>query len=95
MLAILMTMQNMYDRYCTNKTHSVNEVISLQTLEFPVILSIIITPGFDLKALQEVGYSGANDYFLGVSRYKYGTFGWAGHTPNGGTLSNISGKIYN
>ena len=95
MLAISMTMHNIYDRYCTNRTHSVNEVTSLQSLEFPVILSIIITPGFNLQALEEVGYSGADAYFWGDSRYKYGTVGWAGHTADGGTLSIISGKIIN
>ena len=92
--AFSMTLGNIYDRYFTDKTHSVTEVASLQTLEFPVILSIIVTPGFDLQALKDVGYPNANAYFWGLGRYRSGTRGWTGQMPNGETVSNFSGNIY-
>ena len=65
--------------------------LALKDLEdgFPLVIKICPQPGFDEKALYEVGYSGLWQYFKGKSRFNKNVFGWAGHTSNNTTWGNV------
>ena len=45
-------------------------VTKLSEVEFPVILNIIVKPGFDTKKLVDHGYSNVYSYFSGLDEEK-------------------------
>ena len=63
------------------------------TIDFPLSFSIIINPGLSDTALDSNGYRNTFQYFLGLSDYSADYYGWAGHTEEGGSISNVSGNI--
>ena len=94
-LAICLSISNMHDSYSTNKTTTTSKYVFLKDIVFPLKFSILITPGFNETSLDEVGYNSTLSYFLGRSKYapeKH--FGWAGHTPQGTTVGNVSGQLF-
>ena len=40
---------------------------------------------------RDVGYNSPWHYLLGQSRFNSSVYGWAGHTSEGGVVSNVSG----
>ena len=64
---------------------------NMTDIEFPVVFKICIKPGFNETVLNEVGYSNTWDYFVGKSRYNWSLRGWAGHSVDGGIVSNVTG----
>ena len=68
------------------------EWAKLSEIEFPLIFKVCMKPGFDDQALNDMGYANNMAYFTGQSRFNSSIFGWAGHTPDGKVLSNVSGK---
>merc|ERR1719210_67985 len=90
-LAILVQMaflvQNLlYPAHTT--THM--EITSLAELPFPAIFKVCVKPAYSLDFLNAAGYRGIYEYFLGESRYNNSIFGWAGHTSEGETFSDVS-----
>ena len=66
--------------------------VGFEKIEFPLIFKICIKPGFNDTELRKLGYLNGFTYLMGVSRYNHSHFGWAGHTPEGDIVSNVSGK---
>ena len=64
---------------------------NLSDVDFPVLFKICIKPGFNLTALQEVGYASTWEYFTGQSRYNSSLVGWAGHKNDGTAYTNVTG----
>ena len=94
-LAICLSISNMHDSYSTNKTTTTSKYVFLKDIVFPLKFSILISPGFNETSLDEVGYNSTLSYFLGRSKYapeKH--FGWGGHTQQGTTAGNVSGKLF-
>ena len=59
-------------------------------MEFPLVIKICVVPGFNQKALREVGYEDTYAYFLGLNDIDNGNnFGWAGHTGDSGTFGTV------
>ena len=94
-LAICLSISNMNERYNTNKTTTTTQHSDLSYMAFPLKVSVLVNPGFDQEELKAAGYESASGYFMGRSKYKKKNhFGWAGHTPEGGTIGNVSGKTH-
>jgi hypothetical protein len=79
-------------------TNTVVEQIKLKDMDFPVVLKICVTPGFNLTAIKEMGYApDAYSYFLGRSNYNETILGWAGHsnsTPEvQGSVAEVLGRV--
>ena len=69
--------------------------VGFKKIEFPLIFKICIKPGFNDSELRNLGYKNSLFYLLGKSRYNKSHFGWAGHTPEGDIVSNVSGNSNN
>ena len=104
LLAIVLSIANMNERYNTNKTTTTTSEVSLSDIEFPLKLSILINPGFAEEELKKFGYDNLDDYFSGRFGYEdfdgYFSgkdqlmpvrFGWASHTEYGLTTGTASG----
>ena len=76
-----------------SQTISHTSIENVTVEDFPVIFKVCIKPGFDDEALQEAGYESTFEYFLGKSRYNQSLYGWAGHTEEGGVVTNVEGEI--
>ena len=72
-----------------------DEYAGLEDMEFPLVIKICVSPGFNQTALREVGYQDTFAYFLG--RDEYGnvnsTYGWAGHTNESRTVEEVFAKV--
>ena len=68
------------------------ERVQLAEIDFPLNFKICIKPGFDDKELHKMGYSNNLEYMEGRSMHNSSIFGWAGHTPGGNVVSNVSGE---
>ena len=68
------------------------ERVQLAEIDFPLNFKICIKPGFDDKELHRMGYSHSLAYMDGRSMFNGSIFGWAGHTPDGRIVSNVSGE---
>ena len=92
LLAIVLSIANMNERYNTNKTTTKTSQVSLSDIEFPLKLSILINPGFAEEELRKFGYDNLEDYLSGQFEYQDRvSFGWARHTEYGVTIGNVSG----
>ena len=68
------------------------EKVDFDKIEFPLIFKLCIKPGFNDTELRKLGYLNSLTYLMGISRFNQSHFGWAGHTPEGDTVSNVSGN---
>ena len=59
-------------------------------MNLPLTIKVCVSPGFNDKALQEVGYSDTWAYFLGNSMHNESLYGWAGHTETSEVFGNVS-----
>ena len=50
-------------------TRTWEEEVPLQDIDFPVVMKICVSPGFNQTALHEVGYEDTWHYFLGQSKF--------------------------
>ena len=95
LLAICLTILNINERYNTNKISVSTYAVDRSKIDFPISFSIIVNPG--LKDLFSNGYSywehPTSGYYRGESKFGNAHFGWAGHTKEGGIISNVSGNI--
>ena len=67
--------------------------VGFEKIEFPLIFKICIKPGFNDTELRGLGYFNGFTYLMGESMYNKSHFGWAGHTPGGDVVSNVSGNF--
>ena len=74
-------------------THTRVEERDFYEIEFPLIIKVCISPGFNDTILKEVGYDDTFSYFLGISRFNQSFYGWAGHTNTSGIVGNVSGVL--
>ena len=65
--------------------------VGFEEIDFPLVFKVCIKPGFNDRELRKLGYRNSFMYLLGMSMFNKSTFGWAGHAPEGGVVSNISG----
>jgi hypothetical protein len=68
----------------------------LKDLDFPVMLKVCATPGFNESALREVGYGSVLRYFEGTSMYNKSIVGWAGHSNSSeghGSVAEVLNKV--
>ena len=92
-LAFLVQMAVMIDQACnpTELSSSMRKV-PLQQLAFPVAARVCLTPAFDLRRLEEVGYGSVYEYFMGVST-TLPLMGWGGLVQGAPFHANASGTI--
>ena len=55
-LVILQTFWTIKNKFYSGKTFTNNGHKKLNDIEFPIVLNIIVKPGFDIKKLKENGY---------------------------------------
>ena len=67
--------------------------VGFEKIDFPLIFKICIKPGFRDRELRNLGYLNSFMYLLGMSKFNSSHFGWAGHTPEGDIVSNVSGNL--
>ena len=97
LLAILLSILNVYERFYSSKTTTKTENVDLSEIEFPLQFSFLITPGFVEDNLKKVGYYKEGDYFMGVISKKdlFGkndtNLGWAGNTSEERNTDSVSG----
>ena len=94
LLAIMLSLANIDDRYNKNKTTTRTSLVDLKDIKFPLKFSILVHPGFDPNLLRTAGYNNPTGYFAGRSMYQDGVFGWAGHSKEGEPISSVSGNLY-
>ena len=84
LLAIILSILNIDDRYNTNKTTTTTWSVDHSEIFFPLNFSILITPGFVEDNLKKAGYEGIVSYFSGIIASENQTYnrGWAGKMPN-------------
>ena len=61
------------------------------SIDFPIFFKVCIKPGFNMTELENLGYLSPLGYLMGESKYNSSVYGWAGHTSDGGIVSNVSG----
>ena len=75
-------------------THTWEEEVLLEDIDFPVVIKVCVIPGFNQTALNDVGYKDKLGYFYGInsSSEPYGdslNYGWAGHAEGSGTFGTV------
>ena len=90
LLAIVLSIFNIHQRFFTNQTTDHTTNVDLQDIQFPLRFSILVNPGFSQNNLWSAGYYNPYSYFRGTSRFG-GKMGWAGHNSEGGTVGSVSG----
>ena len=66
LVAILFTVENIHDRFCTQKTTVTFQTRNLADIHFPVIFSFLALPGFNISMLRTFGYGGEYEFFSGL-----------------------------
>ena len=66
--------------------------LKLENIDFPVVFKLCFKNSFDLKRLNDAGYSSVWNYFKGMSKFNNSVFGWAGHEQNGSVGPGVTGK---
>ena len=88
LLAIILSILNMDDRYNTNKTTTRTWSVDHSEILFPLKFSILINPGFVEDNLKNAGYEETENYFRGdISPENQTYLGWAGNRP----MSTVAG----
>ena len=65
-VAIVMTYQNVYERFYTSKTTTTHTTEHISEIGIPIYLSIVFTPSFNTSILQSHGYKDAFHFFMGM-----------------------------
>ena len=91
LLAIVLSILNVYERFYTNKTTTKTQYVDLSEIEFPLKFSFLITPGFVEDNLKKVGYYNEGNYFMGVIGQNDTNLGWAGNTSEEKNTGSVSG----
>ena len=92
LLAGILGILNMDDRYNTNKTTTRTWNLDISEIMFPLKFSILINPGYIEDNLRKIGYRHVFDYFEGVITSENQTsLGWAGKTTDGRTIGTVAG----
>ena len=75
------------------KTHTFVEETQLQNI--PINIRICVTPAFDEKALQELGYDSPAKYIAGESKFNntMDMVGWGGHTSQSSALMKSAQQV--
>ena len=74
-----------------SQTETFLEEKKLDDIEFPVLFKVCFKNSFNLKNLEEAGYSSVWNYFMGVSMHNKSNYGWAGHRQDGGVGLGVPG----
>jgi len=91
LLAIILSILNMDDRYNTNRTTTMTWSVDLSEILFPLKFSILINPGFVEDNFKKAGYKDEADYFHGLISSESQTYlGWVGNR----TLATVAGIFY-
>ena len=65
-VAIVMTYNNVYERFYTSKTTTTHTTEHISEIGIPIYLSILFTPSFNTSILQSHGYKDAFHFFNGL-----------------------------
>ena len=73
---------------------------NLEDSDFPILFKICFDPSFNTSEIEDAGYRDFHgygdffqDFFSGRSKFNQSLVGWAGHTEEGGVVSNVSGAF--
>ena len=77
-----------------SQTETFLEEKKLDEIEFPVLFKVCFKNSFNLKNLEEAGYSSVWNYFMGVSKYNKSNYGWAGNMKEGGVRGGVTGIVF-
>ena len=72
-LVIVQTSLSVKNNFFSGKTVTRSKVTQLNMEEFPMLINIIVKPGFDTKRLWDHGYANVYSYFLGLNQHANGT----------------------
>ena len=72
-LVIVQTSLSVKDNFFSGKTVTRSKVTQLNMEEFPLLINIIVKPGFDTKRLRDHGYADVFSYFSGLNQHANGT----------------------
>ena len=79
------------------KTLTNVEEVKLQDFDFPINVKICLRPGFNITALQKLGYRNFLTYVLGLSSFNSSQgsslFGWGGHTNDSRDVTSARGVL--
>ena len=82
-----------YDMINPTRTLIATQKVDFADIEFPLVFKVCIKPGYNETELRNLGYRNSLAYLAGMSMFNKSTFGWAGHSGEGGIVSNVSGKL--
>ena len=71
------------DVFTSTELYTETRIVSLTSQEFPLRVSVCVSPGYKKDVLEEAGYEDYNEYQRGYSLYNDSVLGWAGHTQDG------------
>ena len=84
-----------YDMIYPTRTLTATQKVDFADIEFPLVFKVCIKPGFNETEVRNLGYLNSGTYLAGISMFNESTFGWAGHSGEGGIVSNVSGNYIN
>lgn len=70
-------------------TRTWEEEVSLEDINFPLIIKGCVIPGFNKSAIQELGYESVATYLAGQSKFNESLYGWAGHTNKSEIIGSV------
>ena len=76
-----------------NPTRTRTYVEETQLQEIPIDIQICVTPAFNDKTFQELGYDSRNTYLAGVSKFNHTLVGWGGHTNESTALTTSAKQV--
>ena len=79
-LFLLSTILLLSDYFAPTKMKTTIHHEDLKDRDFPVIIKICITDGFNRSLLFDHGYHSEYHYFIGQSKHNDSHFGWSGHS---------------
>ena len=75
------------------ETHVTVTERRLRTFDFPLVIKICVSPGFNISAIHEAGYSKLFNYFRGESASNGSVYGWAGHGGAPRTVEEVVARV--
>ena len=89
-LVIIQTVLSVSESFFSGKTVTTSTVGKLKDVVFPVILNLIVTPGFSRAKLHQFGFKDVYKYFKGRNMGNKSLVGWASY-DQGHSFHNASG----
>ena len=77
LLVIIQTLFSVSENFFSGKTITSSTSGKLEDIEFPLVLNVVVTPGFNQSRLIQEGFKDVYQYFKGRNQANRSVVGWA------------------